>query len=399
MRKCNKRKEAREKRKNERKGKKAKKKNKFEKWEKVFGEKEHRVGLKDVEIIHTDNGEKVKEKKTNALKKFFGAMKSFIANDSLPMPKQSDGILYFDFPSIPQKEWMSASLLEGVYFKRSEICPKFEKYSSARTSHNALLSNNDFAFTTGGEVEMIFLRGKLNNPRHQSSLQILRKIMENDPTAFVVNGATGGADGTPSTSDIIEALHRFECIGTKSAVKVTAVKITGKSAKVFYRNKYNRECTYQFGAKLCRHVFHLAKKNQEYKDFVDEIEWRYSEFCPGIFSGEMKNDMMSLLVEIESLYLKYAPLMIDDDVNVEDFFNIHIKMCLNFMHSGACKYKDHSDPYTKYPCIMTCIKNCGGGELFLRKFGFFAEYKNGDVLFLKGSKVPHSVNGLITSFN
>lgn len=66
------------------------------------------------------------------------------------------------------------------------------------------------------------------------------------------------------------------------------------------------------------------------------------------------------------------------------------------MHSGACKYKDHSDPYTKYPCIMTCIKNCGGGELFLRKFGFFAEYKNGDVLFLKGSKVPHSVNGLIT---
>ena len=48
--------------------------------------------------------------------------------------------------------------------------------------------------------------------------------------------------------------------------------------------------------------------------------------------------------------------------------------------------------------MMTALKSgkYGGGELFLCKFGFLANYKNRDMILLKGGQVPHSVNALVT---
>ena len=102
---------------------------------------------------------------------------------------------------------------------------------------------------------------------------------------------------------------------------------------------------------------------------------------------------------MKEIFVKYAvDMMVEEHVCPDDFFDKNIKKCLNFM-SGNQKalYKDHQDRKTKFSCMMTALKlgKYVGGELFLCKFGFLADYKNGDMILLKGDQVPHSVNALV----
>ena len=365
-----------------------------------LGPKKKRADRSDVIISKTLNGEKVKSKIDSLKNESKADMKEFLAKD-LPQPsKVENGVLFFNFKETDLQDWMVTSDLEGQYFNRSLYCPDFRNFPETRTSYNKKLKNSNFVFQTDGTTEFVFLRGVLSDEKFQRSLRILREIMIVDPTAKNVNGASGGAGGTPTKQDIELSLKYFECVGTKTSKKVNGAKITGKGTKVEYVNKEGRVCEFQFGPCLHRHVFGLKKDGDYIKDFANEVARRYLVWFGKNLSQQLIDEMEELLKKMKDIFVKYAGSMIvEENVCPADFFDKNIKMCLNFM-SGTQKalYKDHRDPKSKFPCIMTALKSgkYGGGELFLRKFGFLADYKNGDVILLKGDQVPHSVNALVT---
>lgn len=362
---------------------------------KEFGEKKGRVKKMDVPIDYTSNGKKVKSIKNDAVISFSKAILEYVSNTPLPVPTDEGGYLNFDFTGMKEHKFMTTDKLTGMYIPRKHLCPSFDKFGSSRTSENEKLARSNFSFSRDGDIQVFFVRNVLGN-RELKAMEYLKKIMKLDPTAKVVSGASGGASGMPDEETIRQAIINFENIGTKSAKDIVKVKVTGKSATVKYINKDGREIDYQFGPCLDRHVFKL-KSNKEFEDFVDEVDFRYTTYCGEPFSEEMRDDVVSLLIKMRSAYRIYASKMLGvDPKEADSFFNKNVNMCLNFMHSGKSLFKDHKDPETKFPCMMTCIKNCGGGELFLRDYGFMAEYKNGDILFLKGDRVAHLVNGLIT---
>lgn len=361
---------------------------------KVYGEKKGRVEKKDVPINYTANGEKVKCAKDNALETLSKSILDFVSNEPLPKPIDMGDYLNFNFTGMKKKEFMDTKKLTGVYISRGSICPLYNKFRVSRTSKNESLARSNFSFSKGGDIEVFFVRNVLGE-RELAAMKILQEIMKNDPTAKVVSGATGGASGVPDKTTITTAIRNFENIGNKSAVKIIDVTVTGTSAKVKYINKHGKLIDYQFGPCLDRHVFGL-KANDKFEDFVEEVASRYSTYC-GVFTDQMREDVLSLLTKMRTVYGEYASKMLGiDKEQALLFFNKNVKMCLNYMHSGQSRYKDHKDPTTKFPCMLTCIKNCGGGELFLRDYGFMADYKDGDILFLKGDRVAHMVNGLVT---
>lgn len=364
---------------------------------KVYGEKKGRVEKTNIGIKYTANGEKVKLSKGDALETLSKAILKYVSKNSLPKPIDMGGYLNFNFTGMEKHEFMDTKKLTGMYIPRGSICPPYNKFGVSRTSKNESLARSNFSFSRDNDIQVFFVRNVLGE-RELAAMKLLQKIMKLDPTAKVVSGASGGASGVPDETTIRTAIQNFENIGTKSAFKIVEVVVTGTSATIKYINKHGRLIDYQFGPCLDRHVFGL-KANGDFEDFVMEVEFRYSTYC-GDFTDEMKDDVLSLLTKMRTAYGEYASKMLGvDKEKALLFFNKNVKMCLNFMHSGQSRYKDHKDPKTKFPCMMTCIKNCGGGELFLRDYGFMADYKDGDILFLKGDRVAHLVNGLVTQAN
>ena len=176
--------------------------------------------------------------------------------------------------------------------------------------------------------------------------------------------------------------------------------VSGKSAQMKYGDD-NKQ--FQVGNPMSRLVI---KSSEGKSNFINKIERRYEKLDRDV---KKRCPLDTVMKECLELYFEEVLISFQDNYHYfvkEDKVDLdmeHIMKCFiqnldvatNVVDNGASRMHLHLDSDSNFPTILTQAPimetEFKGGELFILDNSFVCDYKCGDIVMIRGSKVFHTV--------